>query len=111
MAEHNPTDSKGMAKQQQAASDLHRVSRETELNDLAQVLSTESGRRFMWRVLEMAAIYRNAYTGNAETYVNCGRQLIGQTLLADMGIDGLFDKYILMQQEARKRVKEKQCAA
>jgi hypothetical protein len=107
MSEHIPTDSRSIVRQQQQVAEAHRIARETELNDLNQVISTESGRRFVWRLLEMAAIYRNAFTGNSETYVNCGRQLIGQTLLKDMDNDQMFDKYILMQKEARARAKDK----
>lgn len=111
MSERNPADMKALAKAQREVADAQRSSRETELDDLAFVLGTEKGRRFVWRLLEIAAIYRNAYTGNAETYVNCGRQLLGQTLLADMQTDGCFDKYLKMQQEARNRTKSKQCAS
>jgi len=107
MSELNPTDVKALTRAQREISDRARSSREEELADLAAVLSTESGRRFVWRLMEMSAIYRNAYTGNAETYVNCGRQLLGQTLLADMQTDGCFDKYLAMQKEARNRAKQK----
>lgn len=110
MSDYSPTDSRALIKQQERSDELKRSARETELNDFSAVMSTESGRRFVWRIMEMSAIYRNAFTGNSETYVNCGRQLIGQTLLRDIETDEMFDKYMLMQKEARVRAKER-CAA
>ncbi len=109
MTDFVPTDNRAIIRQQERSDELKRAARETELNDLAAVMSTESGRRFIWRIMEMSAIYRNAFTGNSETYVNCGRQLIGQTLLRDFDTDQMHDQYMLMQIEARKRAKEK-CA-
>lgn len=43
-----------------------------EISDLAVVLSTREGRRFLWRMLGVARLHDRSYTGNSDTFFNEG---------------------------------------
>lgn len=107
----NPTDPKVIQQGNRDALQKQKNARDSELDDIAEVLKTEHGRRFVWRILEMAAVLRNAYTGNADTHFNCGRQVIGTTLIADIhSRRDCFELYMQMQKEAFARNEEAACA-
>ena len=50
------------------ASEKDRFSREQELLDVKNILSTPHGRRFIWRYLGLAGVFRLSFTGNSETF-------------------------------------------
>lgn len=58
--------------------------RDLELADLKFLLSTEQGRRFLWRYLSICGVYTNSFTGNSTTFFNEGKRLIGTTLLTEI---------------------------
>lgn len=58
--------------------------REQELRDIKSLLSMNAGRRFIWRQLSIAGLFKNSFTGNNQTFFNCGMQEVGQRLLADV---------------------------
>lgn len=67
-------------------------------DDLLWVLSTTQGRRFLWGLLEKASVFRNAMTGNSQTFFNLGVQSIGQDLLGQItSVDP--DAYVKMMRE------------
>lgn len=53
-------------------------------DDLSAIMGEQTGRRFIYRILEMAGIYRLSYTGNSETFFNEGARNIGLRLLAEI---------------------------
>lgn len=72
--------------------------------DLRQVLSTPRGRRFVWRMLSMARIYEQSFTGDAlTTAFNEGRRAVGNQLLAELN-ETAPDAFITMLQEQRATV-------
>lgn len=58
--------------------------RKLEKEDLAKVLETPEGLRFLWRVLEIAGIYRTTFTGNSYSFFNEGRRSVGLEIKADL---------------------------
>lgn len=69
--------------------------------DLRHVLSTPRGRRFVWRVLAMARIYEQSFTGDAlTTAFNEGRRAVGNQLLAELN-DTDPDAFVAMLREQR----------
>lgn len=107
----NPTDPKVIQSGNRDALQKQKNARDAELDDIRAVLQTEQGRRFFWRILEMAAVFQNPYTGNADTHFKCGRQVIGTTLIADVhSRRDCFELYMHMQQEAFARAEEAACA-
>lgn len=58
--------------------------RQQFLSDLRSVSDRESGLRILDYIIEMTGIYQDAFTGRSDTFYNCGKQVIGKQLLADL---------------------------
>lgn len=81
-----------------------KLSREKELNDLRFLLSTDQGRRFVWRYLEICGVYKSSFTGSSETFFLEGQRNIGLKLIADI-MDADPEAYIKMQKQNREVLK------
>lgn len=79
--------------------------RSQDLEDIRAVLSTESGKRFVWKYLELCGLHRTSYTENPHTTMFLeGRRDIGLRLLADITeADPL--KYVEMMSKKAKEGK------
>lgn len=75
--------------------------RERELADIKAIMTTQEGRRYMWRMLDKAGIYRSSFTGNSSTFFNEGQRNIGLIILADIN-ESCPDLYLTMIEENRK---------
>jgi hypothetical protein len=80
------------------------ATRQQELVDFAQIMSTHVGRRFMWRMLEITGFQKTSFTGNSTTFFNEGQRNIGLQLWADMNA-ACPEQYVPMIAEARERDK------
>ena len=60
--------------------------REYELEDIKSLMSTESGRRFVARLMDIAGIHRCSFTGNSTTFFNEGRREVGIRVYAEIQI-------------------------
>lgn len=58
--------------------------RALEKDDLKKLLGTPEGLRFIWRVLELAGIYRTTFTGNSTSYFNEGKRSLGLEIKTDL---------------------------
>lgn len=76
--------------------------KERDNNDIAWVLSTPQGRRFLWRYLETCHIFSTSFTGSSETFFKEGERNIGLKLLADI-TECNAESYLLMMKEAKER--------
>ena len=74
--------------------------REQDAVDLFAVMSTHEGRRFVWRILESAGLYRLSYTGNSETFFNEGQRNVGLKLLSELQ-KVTPEEYLRMTQECQ----------
>lgn len=72
---------------------------------LVLVLQTTPGRAVLWGLLERAGVYRSIWSPNSEIHYNAGRQDFGHELMATI-LAADEDAYLLMEQEARGRVKK-----
>lgn len=68
--------------------------------DLLWVMSSPEGRRFIWRILEGAGLYKLSYTGNSETFFNEGQRNIGLKLLSELQ-KVTPNEYVKMTQECQ----------
>jgi hypothetical protein len=74
---------------------------ELELDELRWLMAAKQGRRFMWRLLERAGIYRVSFTGDAlSTAFNEGTKNEGRYLLG-LVTKHLPERYLEMLKEAR----------
>ncbi len=91
------------------AKQKERRKRESELNDLRSVMDTRQGRRFIWRYLSDAGVFRQSFVfGQADaTSFNEGRRSLGLALLADIHeLDPAV--YLTMATEARNEERREQ---
>jgi hypothetical protein len=75
--------------------------RDRELADMRQVMSSVEGRRFVWRLLERAGVFRTSFTGNSTTFFNEGMRNMGLMVLGDVH-EAAADAYIVMMNESKK---------
>lgn len=82
--------------------------RQQELDDIEKQMKTRSGRRLMWRLLEMAGVFRSSFSTDASVMAfQEGKRNQGLVLLSDiMAVDP--DGYILMAKEAKARQEAKE---
>ncbi len=85
-----------------AADELKRqqLRRENELNDLRLICETERGRRFIWRLIEQAGVWRTTYTGEALSAAFAeGKRNTGLKVFSDV-MEACPDQYLAMAKEA-----------
>lgn len=92
--------------EQEKRLETEKLEREVFLNDVRHVLSSVQGRRFVWRILDMAGVYRSSFTGNSSTFFNEGARNIGLRVLSDV-MDAKPEAFLQMQQEDKKRKERK----
>ena len=69
-------------------------------NDIKIVLSTDSGRSYIWKILSDCGIFKSSFTGSSETFFLEGKRSIGLNILADiMRIDP--EAYLKMQMKQK----------
>ena len=75
--------------------------RQRELTEMADVLSTKSGRMFVWRILEKAGVFRGSMDGNMSwTAFKEGARSIGLQVYVDI-MDSCPGRLTEMWQEAK----------
>lgn len=82
--------------------------RQQELDDIEKQMKTRSGRRLMWRVLELAGVFRSSFSTDALAMAfQEGQRNQGLILLIDIQtVDP--DGYTLMAKEAKARQEAKE---
>lgn len=58
--------------------------RDQELNDVAAILATPEGKRFMWRMLGHCRTFESIWTPNAQIHYNSGVQDVGHFLMREI---------------------------
>lgn len=84
MTEHDPLDLAGQERTAAEYAEEERRQREREISDLCKVMGSKEGRRFMWRLLSDAGVYRSSFDSDvAMMAFNEGNRNIGLKLLND----------------------------
>ena len=84
MSEYNPLDLKSQQKSKDNKKFEDKIDRQNEEADIKWLMSSKRGRRFIWRLLEMAGVFRSSFNTNAmamsfgEGNRNYGLQLLNQ---------------------------------
>lgn len=100
-AGHDPLDLKAKDRSREEAEAERRLKRQEEINDVLNVMNTESGRRFVWRLLDKAGVFRSSFTGNSETFFREGMRNLGLMVIGDLH-EVCPELYLLMTQEQQK---------
>lgn len=79
--------------------------REQRKSDLKAVMATQEGRRFIWRVIGEAGVFRSSFVSGSSdiTSFNEGSRNNGLTLLSEIMSD-LPESFLIMQKEALDNV-------
>lgn len=77
------------------------LQREQELNDFRFIMQTPEGRRYVWRLLREAGVFRTSFTGNSETFFREGMRNMGLMIMNDLN-EACPERYLQMTNEARK---------
>lgn len=76
-----------------------KIDRQEVVNDIIAVMNLPQGRRYVWRLLENAGIFRTPYKGSTnDTMVRIGEHSFGVQIMNDI-IEANPDLYLLMQKE------------
>ena len=96
----DPFDISGQKKHKETKKRVSELKEKIEVDDLKWIMSNKRGRRFAWRLLDRAGIYRTSFTGNSTTFFNEGMRNIGLMLVADIH-EACPEAYALMIKENR----------
>ncbi|NDF13319.1 MAG: endopeptidase [Proteobacteria bacterium] len=96
----DPMDLRGQEQAEADARDEAKLEAKVEEEDLKWVMSNKRGRRFVWRLLDRAGIYRSSFTGNSTTFFNEGQRNIGLMLVAAIH-EACPDQYLAMIKEQK----------
>lgn len=86
-------------KQDARAERRERLRLEREDADMAEVLSTPAGRRFIWRLLGVTGVFSASWDPSAKIHFNEGRRDIGLRYLAELN-DKHPERFLEAQAEA-----------
>ena len=75
--------------------------RKRELNDIAFIMQSVEGRRYIYSILEKSYIFRTTMQGNSWSFFYEGMRNLGLILYQDI-MDVCPDRYIEMCREAKK---------
>ena len=84
------------------AKEKDRLRRLTEIDDIYKVMSTESGRRFIARVLEHCCVGHTIWAEGDKIYRNAGARDVGHWLWAEVS-EADIELYFKMIREDRNR--------
>lgn len=94
----DPTDIRRQEAETQRDERAAKAKRDKEVADFKQVVSTKEGRRFIWRLLEEAGVYRSSFTGTSQTFFLEGQRNMGLLLIREIH-EICPDVYTLMLKE------------
>ncbi len=85
MADYSPTDLVGQAEAKEQAEARERVLRETEIADVKWLMSSERGRRILYRLLELSGVFQISFDPNAAKMAfNEGRRNFGNQIFRQL---------------------------
>lgn len=99
---HDPFDIDRDDRTREALAYAAKIEREKEIADVAELLKTPFGRRFIWRQLCLAGVYRSGFSTDHSLMARAeGRREMGLSLLADV-MDADPDAYSTMSKEQKR---------
>lgn len=100
MKSHDPLDLRGQDRSQEELEARAKLAAQLEAADFKWVMGNKRGRRFVWRLLERAGVFRSSFTGNSETFFREGARNVGLQVLAQIH-EHCPGSYLLMLQEQK----------
>lgn len=78
-----------------------KFNRESELEDIKEVLKSVNGRRFIWRILSKCKTFESIWQPSAMIHYNSGMQDLGHFIMAEI-TDADAELLFLMMKENKK---------
>ncbi|MFZ2972241.1 MAG: hypothetical protein WA049_06345 [Ferribacterium limneticum] len=102
MSHFDPTDIQAQERDAEVSADRNRKAADLEIDDLKWLMSNKRGRRFVFRVLERAGVWRLSFNTNALSMAfNEGQRNEGLRLMANITAH-CPDRYTEMLEESKK---------
>lgn len=102
MSHFDPTDIQAQERDAAASAERNRKAAEVEVDDLKWLMSNKRGRRFVFRVLERAGVWRLSFNTNALSMAfNEGQRNEGLRLMANITAH-CPDRYTEMLKESKE---------
>lgn len=102
MSHLDPTDIQAQERDAEVSADRNRKAADLEIDDLKWLMSNKRGRRFVFRVLERAGVWRLSFNTNALSMAfNEGQRNEGLRLMANITAH-CPDRYTEMLEESKK---------
>ena len=98
--EIDPQDLVALDKAQAKREQVQRLQRHLEVEDFKWLMGNKQGRRFVWRLLEKAGVFRSTFRLNNEMAFLEGMRNMGLVLITDIH-ELCPEKYQLMVKEAQ----------
>lgn len=76
--------------------------RRQEVDDIKNIMNTEHGRRFIWRLLTHCGVFRSIWSNSAAIHYNSGMQDVGHFIQAEV-IDAAEGSYLQMIKESKEK--------
>jgi hypothetical protein len=106
-AEHDPLDPIAQERNSARVAEEERLQREREANDLRYVMNSKPGRRFVYRLLSGAGLYRLSFNADSDrvTAFNEGARNRGLELLSEImaACPERYTEMLVEQKEAKER--------
>lgn len=102
--EIDPSDLIALDKARTQASDVQRYLRQLEVEDFKWLMGNKQGRRFVWRMLDKAGVFRSTFRLNNEMAFLEGMRNMGLILITDIH-EVCPEKYQVMVKEAEDNAK------
>lgn len=104
---YDPTDLRGQETEQKETAARNRVARDLEIADVKWLMSTERGRRILWRILDRAGVFRISFHTNAmQMAFNEGNRNLGNWLFNEV-MQLCPEKYPVMLEEQKHGERER----
>lgn len=81
---YDPIDITGQEELAHQAASNRKTERDGEIEDFKWIMADKRGRRFIWRMLEKAGVYRTSFTGNSTTFFNEGQRNMGLMIVGEI---------------------------
>lgn len=95
---YDPTDIVGQERRSKEGAKDRKIKRDGEVEDFLWMMGDKRGRRFIWRLLDKAGVFRSSFTGNSNTFFLEGQRNIGLMVLDEIH-SNCPDLYVTMLKE------------
>jgi hypothetical protein len=84
MKSSNPIDIRSQQRRQDEDERARLIAANTAAEDFKWLMGDARGRRYVWRLLEQAGVFRSSFTGNSETFFKEGARSMGLAVVSQI---------------------------